>query len=216
MNFDDLKKAWDQEENKGLNVKNIQLSVDRANNAIDKVRANMRLDFYGLIFLAVLTIGGLIFVHLKLDIQPIVYFTIVSFVFLISILLLFFFVKFYKFYKRSYHMNYDSRDNLLWFYYELRFFIDFYHTCFFVFFIMGLACGLAIGLMTATLETVSGQKDAIGRALSFGLTGKLIYFGSQALIIIAGTFGFRWIVNMMYGRYLKQIKKTLDLFKPEE
>ncbi|WP_313191646.1 hypothetical protein [Sphingobacterium sp.] len=215
MNFDDLKKAW-EEEGEGKDLKEVQLSVEHANNAIDKVRANMRLDFYGLLGLGVLAIVGLSYVGLKVDIQPIVFFTIVSFAFLFFSLMFFFCFKFYKFYKRSYNLSYDSRDNLMWFYYELRYFIDFYHTFFFVAFVMGLASGLSIGLMTATLEMDQGSKDAIGRALTFGFTGKLIYFGSMGTIIVGGTFLFRWLIQKMYGRYLKQIKQTLDLLKPED
>ncbi|WP_313511743.1 hypothetical protein [Sphingobacterium sp.] len=215
MNFDDLKKAW-EEEGEGKDLKEVQLSVDHANNAIDKVRANMRLDFYGLLVLGVLAIVGLSYVGLKVDIQPIVFFTIVSFAFLFFSLMFFFCFKFYKFYKRSYNLSYDSRDNLMWFYYELRYFIDFYHTFFFVAFVMGLASGLSIGLMTATLEMDQGSKDAIGRALTFGFAGKLIYFGSMGTIIVGGTFLFRWLIQKMYGRYLKQIKQTLDLLKPED
>lgn len=215
MNFDDLKKAW-EEEGEGKDLKEVQLSVEHANNAIDKVRANMRLDFYGLLVLGVLAIVGLSYVGLKVDIQPIVFFTIVSFAFLFFSLMFFFCFKFYKFYKRSYNLSYDSRDNLMWFYYELRYFIEFYHTFFFVAFVMGLASGLSIGLMTAILEMDQGSKDAIGRALTFGFTGKLIYFGSMGTIIVGGTFLFRWLIQKMYGRYLKQIKQTLDLLKPED
>ena len=215
MNFDDLKKAW-EEEAEGKDLKEIQLSVDHANNAIDKVRANMRLDFYGILVLGVLAIVGFSYVGLKVDIQPIVFFTMASFAFLFFSLVFFFCFKFYKFYKRSYNLSYDSRDNLMWFYYELRYFIEFYHTFFFVVFVMGLASGLSIGLMTATLEMDHGRKDAIGRALTFGFTGKLIYFGSMGTIIVGGTFMFRWLIQRMYGRYLKQIKETLDLLKPEE
>lgn len=215
MNFDDLKKAW-EEEGEGKDLKEVQLSVEHANNAIDKVRANMRLDFYGLLVLGVLAIVGLSYVGLKVDIQPIVFFTIVSFTFLFFSLMFFFCFKFYKFYKHSYNLSYDSRDNLMWFYYELRYFIEFYHTFFFVAFVMGLAFGLSIGLMTAILEVDQGSKDAIGRALTFGFTGKLIYFGSMGTIIVGGTFLFRWVIQKMYGRYLKQIKQTLDLLKPEE
>ena len=215
MNFDDLKKAWEEEE-EGKGLKEVQLSVEHANNAIDKVRANMRMDFYGLLVLGVLAIVGLSYVGLKVDIQPIVFFTIVSFAFLSFSLMFFFCFKFYNFYKHSYNLSYDSRDNLMWFYYELRYFIDFYHTFFFVAFVMGLAFGLSIGLMTATLEMDQGSKDAIGRALTFGFTGKLIYFGSLGTIIVGGTFLFSWLIQKMYGRYLKQIKQTLDLLKPEE
>lgn len=215
MNFDDLKKAW-EEEGEGKDLKEVQLSVEHANNAIDKVRANMRLDFYGLLVLGVLAIVGLSYVGLKVDIQPVVFFTIVSFAFLSFSLMFFFCFKFYKFYKHSYNLSYDSRDNLMWFYYELRYFIEFYHTFFFVGFVMSLAFGLSIGLMTATLEMDQGSKDAIGRALTFGFTGKLIYFGSMGTIIVGGTFLFRWVIQKMYGRYLKQIKQTLDLLKPEE
>lgn len=216
MNFDDLKKAWDNEDNSDLDLTAINLSLNKANNAIDKVRKNMRMDFYCLLATTILSLAGLIYAHLNLDVKPIIFFTLDSFAFLIFVLILFFFIKFYKFYKRSYHLNYDSRDNLMWFYYELRSFIDFYHAFFFVFFIMGLACGLAIGLMTANIEMVSGKKDAIGRALSDNITNKFIYFGSQAILILGGTLLFRWMISRMYGRYLKQIKHTLDLLRSDE
>ena len=216
MNFDDLKNVWNKEGNLDVNLQNVNISLNKANNAIDKVRSNMRKDFYALVGMAVLSIVGILYVNLKLDLHTIILFTINTFYFLISVLIVFFAMKFYKFYKRSYHLNYDSRDNLIWFYYELRSFIDFYHTCFFVFFIMGLTCGMAVGFMTANLEIVTGNQDAIGKALSFGLAGKFIYFGSQAIIIIAGTFLFRWAVNKMYGRYLIQINQTLNLLKSEE
>jgi hypothetical protein len=216
MNFDDLKNAWKREGGSEVNLGEINLSLKKSNNAIDKVRSNMRKDFYALIIMAVMSLGGMMYVNLKLDFHPVILFTLNTFYFLTSVLVIYFFVKFLRFYRRSYHLNYDSRDNLIWFYYELRYFIDFYHTSCFVFFVMGLACGLSIGVMSANLEMVTGKQDPIGKLLSSGLASNLIYFGSQAIIIIGGVFLFRWVIEMMYGRYLKQIKHTLDLLKPEE
>gem|GEM_PF-5108155 len=36
------------------------------------------------------------------------------------------------------------------------------------------------------------------------------------LLIVGGTFLFRWMIQRMYGSYLNQIKQTLDLLKPGE
>lgn len=216
MNFDELKNQWGKESVPEQLIPELKISLKQSNTAIDKVRKNMRMDFWGYIALLVIGLAILLIVpHFKY-VHHIISFILWSFYVLFFVLSTYFLFKFYKFYKESYDLNYDVKDSLWWFYYELRSFIDFYYTFNIVTLTMGLSCGLSLGYIGANLMLLKGEDNVVSQYMD--RVDKV--FGSffllfMTIILILSMIGMHYLVKYMYGKHLKQLKRTLDLLRED-
>ena len=210
MNFEDLKSKWAKQNIHPVDLTSelsTTLWMKRTNTAIDKVRKNMRSDFWGWAVLMLLILGAQIVVPIYLNI-PLIFQIILGLFYVVYLAIsLFFVIRFIRFYRQSYHLEYDSYHNLMWFYYELRYFVDFYHAFTYVSFTLGMGCGLAIGFIAGSMKLDRGQETVFSQWGEWvGGIGLLVL----AAIIVLMWIGTYFIVNLLYGRYLKQIKTTLD------
>lgn len=119
MNFDELQKQWDNQSSDEVKIDpNLELNQE-ANTIIDKVRKTLKKEFYvqllGLLFLYT-------FPFLFDANTPTIWWTLLC----ISLTFLVPFIYVFKFYKRSYHLEYNSLKNINWFYYNYKSAIDIY------------------------------------------------------------------------------------------
>jgi len=211
MNFDELKNQWGREIIPYQSIPPLELK--RSNNAIDKVRRNMKNDFWGLIVMLIIGLTALVLVPYLIFVHQILLFVAWSFYITFSIIAVFFLLKFYRFYKKSYKLSYSMKDNLWWFYYELRSFIDFYYTFNLVALTMGLSCGLSLGYIGANLKFVKGEDNLISKSMDH--IGDLLPFFLLFMVVftIMMMVGLYYAINYLYGKHLKQLKTTLDLLR---
>lgn len=206
MNFEDLKNKWDKQEIEPMNIA-ADVWQKRTNTAIDKVRKNMRMDFWAGIVMFTLVLSAIIITPMFIELQTIFLTVLWLFFIVMTAISSFFIVKFVRFYRSSYNLVYDSYHNLMWFYYELRYFVDFYQAFAFVSLNLGIGAGLTIGFIAGTMKRYAGQETAVSQgAEAIGIVGLI----ALIVFVIIGWFFLRFMVEAMYGRYLKQIKKNLD------
>ncbi len=202
MNFDELKQQWADEPVQDIHLPLRLDTMQKAQSPIDKVRKNMRNEFFmqmlSLVLVSVLPFTGIFTKQ-------------VSVLFLVFYVLMlaftgFYFTKFFMFYRRSYHMEYNSRDNLLWFYYELKLNLELYKALTYILVVLGLSFGFLVGYISAHDENfLIPTLDAI-----HAKTGS-VWLLLNAVVTIFLAFGLaEFASSYMYGKHLKHIKKILD------
>lgn len=207
MNFDKLQQQWNQENNEVSLPQNLD-KIKEAHNPIDKVRRNMKFDLISQAVLTVL-IGFVPYAKRnEWDFQSISIFAL--FYVLMVGFMLYYTLKFYRFYKQSYNLSYDSRKNLMWFAYELRLFIELYRALTFIMMFLGMALGLYFGMhFNTTGQDIFHLKDADFLKL-FGVLFFMVAF-LLALVVLFMEF----VINHYYGKYYKKIKNILNQLDEE-
>lgn len=207
MNFDKLQEQWNRESNEVSLPQNLD-KIKEAHNPIDKVRRNMKFDLISQAVLTVL-IGFVPYIKRnEWDFQSISIFAL--FYVLMVGFMLYYTLKFYRFYKQSYNLSYDSRKNLMWFAYELRLFIELYRALTFIMMFLGMALGLYFGMhFNTTGQDIFHLKDADFLKL-FGVLFFMVAF-LLALVVLFMEF----VINHYYGKYYKKIKNILNQLDEE-
>ena len=208
MNFDKLQEQWNQENNEVSLPQNLD-KIKEAHNPIDKVRRNMKFDLISQAVLTVL-IGFVPYIKRnEWDFQSISIFAL--FYVLMVGFMLYYTLKFYRFYKQSYNLSYDSRKNLMWFAYELRLFIELYRALTFIMMFLGMALGLYFGMHfnTTTGQDIFHLKDADFLKL-FGVLFFMVAFLLGLVVLF-----MEFVINHYYGKYYKKIKNILNQLDEE-
>lgn len=207
MNFDKLQEQWNQENNEVSLPQNLD-KIKEAHNPIDKVRRNMKFDLISQAVLTVL-IGFVPYVKRnEWDFQSISIFAL--FYVLMVGFMLYYTLKFYRFYKQSYNLSYDSRKNLMWFAYELRLFIELYRALTFIMMFLGMALGLYFGMhFNTTGQDIFHLKDADFLKL-FGVLFFMVAFLLGLVVLF-----MEFVINHYYGKYYKKIKNILNQLDEE-
>jgi len=207
MNFDKLQEQWNQENNEVSLPQNLD-KIKEAHNPIDKVRRNMKFDLISQAVLTVL-IGFVPYIKRnEWDFQSISIFAL--FYVLMVGFMLYYTLKFYRFYKQSYNLSYDSRKNLMWFAYELRLFIELYRALTFIMMFLGMALGLYFGMhFNTTGQDIFHLKDADFLKL-FGVLFFMVAFLLGLVVLF-----MELVINHYYGKYYKKIKNILNQLDEE-
>lgn len=207
MNFDKLQEQWNQENNEVSLPQNLD-KIKEAHNPIDKVRRNMKFDLISQAVLTVL-IGFIPYAKRnEWDFQSISIFAL--FYLLMVGFMLYYTLKFYRFYKQSYNLSYDSRKNLMWFAYELRLFIELYRALTFIMMFLGMALGLYFGMhFNTTGQDIFHLKDADFLKL-FGVLFFMVAFLLGLVVLF-----MEFVINHYYGKYYKKIKNILNQLDEE-
>ena len=207
MNFDKLQEQWNQENNEVSLPQNLD-KIKEAHNPIDKVRRNMKFDLISQAVLTVL-IGFVPYIKRnEWDFQSISIFAL--FYVLMVGFMLYYTLKFYRFYKQSYNLSYDSRKNLMWFAYELRLFIELYRALTFIMMFLGMALGLYFGMhFNTTGQDIFHLKDADFLKL-FGVLFFMVAFLLGLVVLF-----MEFVINHYYGKYYKKIKDILNQLDEE-
>ena len=207
MNFDKLQEQWNQENNEVSLPQNLD-KIKEAHNPIDKVRRDMKFDLISQAVLTVL-IGFVPYAKRnEWDFQSISIFAL-FYVVMVGFML-YYTLKFYRFYKQSYNLSYDSRKNLMWFAYELRLFIELYRALTFIMMFLGMALGLYFGMhFNTTGQDIFHLKDADFLKL-FGVLFFMVAFLLGLVVLF-----MEFVINHYYGKYYKKIKNILNQLDEE-
>lgn len=207
MNFDKLQEQWNNS-----NESNIQLptkldKIKEAHTPIDEVRKNMRTEFLTqAVCLIIMGFSPLIF-----NFPPQL---TTAFIFTYGLVVAFtayYFYKFYKFYKHSYDLSFDSRKNLLWFYYELKLNIELYKALTYII----LFIGLAFGVITYMILKNTGATVKEAEFLLL-FENKIVLISTLIAIVLASFAGAEYWPQYYYGKNLKKVKSILDQLDEED
>lgn len=204
MNFNELQKQWNDEPTDKIHVPNTIDALREAQTPIDKVRKKMRMDFFTQIILLV-AIG---FAPLIFNFTDELTTIFIPFYGVMISFMAYYFYKFFVFYKKSYDMSFDSRKNLLWFYYELKLNIELYKALTYIMFFIGFSFGVLYGMTTKDHSKIdillSGFEDK---------NQVLIIF--IVVMVVFSFFMAEFIPRWYYGKHLRQVKSVLDQLDEE-
>lgn len=200
MNFDELKKEWDEQiiDEKELNP---QLDkMEEAHLPIDNIRRKMKKEFY-------VQLGSMILVFFLpkiFNFNEKETFVFIFFYGLAAAFTFYYFYKFFKFYKHSYNLTYNSTRNLTWFYYELKMNIELYKAFTYILIFITIS---ALFVFTSIVNGNNFLSFFTFHPEDTKHSWALINFIIYILIALVITEVYPTIV---YGRPLKQVKKVLD------
>lgn len=195
MNFDAIKKSWDTQDisTPRLTEESLVSSMDRL--PLDRIRKNTLKD----IILQSVSVVGIAFLP-QLYAMPeenrfifyVIYllFAIVSFYYIIKMAL---------FYRTSSTFEMNSRDSLYEVYFNTRMYVQLYENfCF----------SLAPFVILFIPFVIGFSLDKISLLFTNGFF--ILYFLCLCVFVF---FVCKYWIRRLYGRYLKQMKETLDQFK---
>lgn len=201
MNFNTLPTDWKDQPGDQPSFNVDQLKSKSPQLILDKVHYSMRYEFFSIIIGVTAAVGALLMVDLDGLIRSLLWLGL----FVYSVVVVVYGIRFIRFYKHTARMALDSYENLLWLYYELRLMIEVYRS----FTITSLLVGLSFGFMVGSIE---GAKAA-----PMELANPDLFIWWLMLTLSVG-FAFllgiiEWWIYYAYGRPLRRIKLLLAELK---
>lgn len=198
MNFDELQKQWNTQPEQDVKLTDDLHKLKEANLPIDKVRKTMKKDFFFQLTSIPLLLTFPYFSSIPSEKEPILWWIILCICVTILIPMMYLF----RFYKKSYKMEYSSLKNINWFYYNYKFSIDLFKIYSYI--ILTL---MVMFLGVLFLGNVEPEKLAqIQTSSTFYITIVIllaVYVGVCFLLLTL------WI-NLLYKKPLMQLKEILD------
>lgn len=203
MNFDDIKAAWDSDHSDPVETPTSVAHLKSLQTPVENLRQSMRTEVY------VQVVSLLI-----LGVFPIKYFERIfiapfyGMYFIIVLITIYYYSKFYLFYKGLSHNTLRSKDNLYALYYETKLSIEMYRSFNYTtipFVLMGVAMAVASNdnpKIRGVFDLIQVQQWVAIEVVAFFILLVLAAMGVTEI----------WI-RLNYIYYLEQIKKVLDEFK---
>lgn len=206
MNFDDIKSAWGKAPESNITVPKTIEDLKKAELPVDKIKQNMRYEFV-VQSLAVILIA---FVPQIYKLQPVllVPFNVVYMLFAITCI--YFFARFYAFYKRIGNASLTTKDALYEVNYDIRLHIELYKMFSYMLFPFVL---MMVGIILANTKY-----DKIVQLLQSGITYNMfyLYFGLVVIAIYALLhFATVYWLRTYYSKYANEIARILSDLKEE-
>lgn len=207
MNFDKLQEQWNNSNDSKIALPSEENLLKEAHTPIDEVRKNMRREL--MVQTAALILLGFSPSIFKF---PSELTSVFIFIYGLAVgFTAYYFYKFFRFYKHSYDLSFNSRKNLLWFYYELKLNMELYKALTYILFFIGFA----FGVLAYTILKKSGF--TIDNASFLVLFEKKIYLIIAIIVIMIASFaGAEYWPEIYYGKHLKKIKSVLDQLDEQE
>lgn len=207
MNFDNLKDAWanDKTDDSHLPIRNVP--VGKTSSAISRIRKNMKREFIAQVAAFIL----LVLLLLGSSINALSIFMVSIAIFLLLILTVYYFFRFYLFYKATGRYDLSIKKSIYKIIYELELNIEIYKT--FNYCAMPLLILLIIGNST-DMTTFFQQKVADGSILKH--TSLLFIFIVLIVSQIITFFLLNLHIHLRYGRYLAELKRIMEDLEIEE
>lgn len=189
MNFDELKKQWDNQSTNEVEI-NPDLEIKKeANTIIDKVRKVMKKDFF-----FQLTSFPMLFIYPYLFgiSTPLIWFIVFCY-FIIMVIPL---TTLIQFYNKSYKLEYNSLKNINWFYYNYKFSIDIFRIYTYI------ICVLIIMFVGIVFYEKYNEVDD-----DFLMIFTIIFVPNYTVFCILMT---KWWINKLYIKPLKELEEIVN------
>ena len=204
MDFNDIQNAWKNEQTENVVLPNNLEKIQSANTPLDQIRKNLKKEFIYQIISIVLI--GLIPLLLHFPAKGIVLFYLLFSLF--TAVCVYYFVKFYLFYKRLSTIALTTKDNLYETYFDIRLNMELYKT-------FGFA--LTPFLILYLIGLFYYQLSKIPNFFADGFTNYQL-IGLFSVVVFCMLFmgiALEWWVHRFYGKYAKEIRKVIDELKEE-
>ena len=201
MNLDELKSSWNTENTGKVKIPQNINELGKAKHPLDKLKQNMRNEWYVQV-VAVLMLGFLPQIqNLNPSLYP-SYYVAYSFMVIVSV---YYLEQFRRFYSKIIHYSADTKESLTEVYNEFRLNIERYHSFGFLLLPFGLA-SILISIYNLLLEKGKDFNSLPEKT-------KVILLVSIVAILLLLVFSILGWTKYYYGKYLKQLKSTLDELK---
>ncbi|KYP14148.1 hypothetical protein [Flavihumibacter sp. CACIAM 22H1] len=198
MNLEELQEAWKKEGEGSQPLKTSLETLKRAHQPIDKIRFNMKKELFFQSFAIILM--GFWPIQFKFNQQfSMAYYGIYSLLVVVSI---YYFYRFYGFFKTMHNYSGNSKDSLYELYYEIRLNMEAYKSFSFLLVPFAMIAALLIVFNARLLKQPQQPllTDADWIVLPIVLVGMTLF------VIWATT----WWVDHFYGKHARQIRQLLD------
>lgn len=195
MNFDEIKKSWDNQSIQTPKVTEETLSASISRLPLDRIRKNALND----IILQTVAVIGIAFFPQLYAMPAENWFFFYGVYVLFAVVSFYYIIKMALFYRLSSTLELNSRDSLYEVYFHTRMYVQLYENfCFsvapFVVFFIPFFVGLPLDKISL-------------------LFTKWIFVVYLIFLCVAVFFACKYWIKRLYGRYLKQLKANLDQFK---
>jgi hypothetical protein len=206
MNFDDLKSAWNKDSSSDITIPNTIEELKRAELPLDKIKRNMKREFV-VQALSVVFIGFVPEIY-KLKPALLLPFNIIYMLFVVTCI--YFFARFYSFYKRIGAASLTTKDALYEVNYDVRLNMELYKMFSYMLF--------PFVLMMVALILVNTKYNQIGQLLQSGPTNSVYLYVALTVITIYVFLHFATVywLKTYYLNYAKEIERILKALKEEE
>lgn len=201
MNFDQLKNEWNNAEPNTQLVTANMLQIKEAKTPIDKIRKQMKSEF----FVQILSLLFIAFTPRIFHFAPETKSIFIVFYAIMCGFTTYYFFKFYMFYKNSYDLSLDTRKNLLWFYYEMKMNIELYKALTYILCFIVLSFFAVYGLL---------QKGNLLSQLTEKISLTYIVLNCFISILLVGIITELW-AKFYYGKQVKELKTIIDSLDEE-
>ena len=204
MDFNDIQNAWKNEQTENVVLPNSLEKIQSANTPLDKIKKNLKNEFIYQIISIVLI--GLVPLILHFPAKGVVLFYLL-FSLLVAVSV-YYFIKFYFFYKRLNTITLKTKDSLYETYFDIRLNMELYKT--FGFALTPFLILYLIGLFYYEFSKIPGFFEDEFTNYQLGGLFSIVVF----CMLFMG-IALEWWVYKFYGKHAKEIKKVIDELKEE-
>lgn len=200
MNLDDMKKAWNADPGKDIVIPTAVDQLKSVGMPVEKIRKMMFAESFIQIAAVILMYFSPLFFSIEAKYLQSFYYLYVVFV----MICIYYFLKFYFFYKRLNQPTLNSRDNLYALYYDIRLNVEMYKT--FTYTISPFILVYAYMYLSNrfSFERLNFHQLFIYELIMIGILS----------ILFTIIFTEYWL-KTSYGKYAAEVKAVLDELKEE-
>ena len=209
MNFDELKKQWDKQPQKEINIKPEYLT--KSKSLAEKIIKSFKREafIWAVSIVFILVVPMIEMYQIKGVLSLIYYFLVCQFI----VFGLYYYRRFYTISKMIKKPNtFTSRESIIRLYYELHFAIETYRSSIYIL----LPTSIALFVITAGKDKTY---DLVDKFYHFKETFQadptfiyMVFILGIVTIVLLILFS-EWIIKKFYGRYLKELKQLMDEFE---
>lgn len=206
MNFDDIKSAWNRESSSNITIPNKVEELKRAELPLDKIKRNMKNELITQIA-AVVLLG---FFPQIFHFKPILYTPFYTVYILLVITCIYFFGRFYFFYKRISKVSLSTKDALYEVNYDIKLNMELYKLfCYMMF---------PFTFVQVSLLLINSKYEHFIQLIETTVSSNLFYL--YFTIATIGTYAFLHLcaiywLKSYYMKYAKEIENLLKELKEE-
>lgn len=204
MDFNEIQNAWNEENTENVFVTADVMKIQSANTPLDKIRKNLKMDF----FYQIVSIVLFGFFPLLYSFPPqltVFFYLLYSLFVAVSI---YYLVKLYFFYKRINVITLKTKDSLYETYFDIRLNMELYKTFGFAltpFFIL-----FSIGYLYFDFSATS-----VFVLVDYTISQLLGMFSIVVFSMLFMAVAVEWWVYYFYGKHAREIRAVLDELKEE-
>lgn len=202
MDFNDIQNAWNNEKTDNVVVPDNLEKIQSANTPLDQIRKNLKNEFIYQVISIVLI--GLVPLLYRFPSKGLILFYLLFSLFVA--VCIYYFIKFYFFYKRLNAIALKTKDSLYETYFDIRLNMELYKT--FGFALTPFLILFLIGFFYFELSKIPGFFANEFTNYQLGALFSIVVF----CMLFMG-IALEWWVRKFYGKYAKEIKKVIDELK---